>query len=148
MSILTRGETITMASRRETIAGLAAAGAMSEFGTARSANAAREFGIVRRNIGPIIQHGYVVRDAANEARRWAEQLGVGPFYISESDVENYVFHGRPAKLRLRIAFSYWDGDQIELIQQVSAEESLYSHSIRTAPGKLNHVAVRVADIDA
>jgi hypothetical protein len=137
-----------MATRRETIAGLVAVGAMTDMGMARAAGGGKAFGTVRRNIGPIMQHGYVVKDAENEARRWAEKLGVGPFYISESDVENYVYHGRPVKLRLKVAFSYWDGDQIELIQQISAEESLYSPAIRTAPGKLNHVAIRVADIDA
>jgi hypothetical protein len=137
-----------MATRRDTIAGLTAVGSLAGLGAMPAAGNAAGFAKVRREIGPIMQHGYVVLDAARAAREWAEQLGVGPFYLTESDMDNYVFHGKPVKLRLRIAFSYWGNDQIELIQQVSAEESLYSQSIRTAPGKLNHMAVRVDDIDA
>lgn len=136
-----------MTSRRDTLMGLTAAGVIAALpGTTLSASTAPATTKLRR-LGPIMQHGYVVEDAAKAALQWAAQAGIGPFYLFEQPVENYVFRGEPVPLTLRIAVSYWQGIQMELIEQTSPEPSFYSQSLEKAAGKLNHYAVMVLDID-
>jgi Glyoxalase/Bleomycin resistance protein/Dioxygenase superfamily len=105
-------------------------------------------GTVRKKIGPIVQHGYVVRDAARTALQWAERMGVGPFYMFEAPIQNYIYRGKPTPLTLRTGVSYWQGMQIELIQQTSSAPTFYTEALRKAPERLNHFAVMVPDIDA
>jgi hypothetical protein len=100
------------------------------------------------SVGPIVQHGYVVADAAKTASAWAAQVGVGPFYLIDQVVDDYVYRGRPMDLRLRVGVSYWGDTQIELIELVDGGDSLYAEAVSDAPGKLNHYAVMVPDIDA
>jgi hypothetical protein len=103
---------------------------------------------MRLKLGPVIQHGYVVADAEKSARAWTERTGVGPFYLVEQPVDDYVFRGNHQNLTLRIAVSYWNDLQIELIQPIKGEETFYSEALRNEPEKLNHYAVLVPDIDA
>lgn len=103
--------------------------------------------MIRDTIGPIVQHGYVVADAARAATAWTERVGIGPFYVMENPIDEYVYRGKRTDLTLRIAVSYWRDMQIELIQPVSSAPSFYSESLRTSPDKLNHYAVLVPDMD-
>jgi methylmalonyl-CoA/ethylmalonyl-CoA epimerase len=98
-------------------------------------------------LGPIFQHGYVVPDAEKAARKWAERMGVGPFYIIDQKIDDYVYRGQPMPVELRIAMGYWGDIQIELIQPLSGDGTFYHDALKTAPGELNHQAVLVPDID-
>ena len=142
-----------MTTRRNAIESLVAIGLMAAAqGTGSAATPAEttmgDKRIMRRKVGPIAQHGYVVTDAAKTAMQWARRVGVGPFYQFDQPIDDYVFRGKPVNLRIKTAVSYWHDIQIELIQQVSPEESLYTEALRTAPNKLNHYATLVPDIDA
>jgi len=96
--------------------------------------------------GAIVQHGYVVHDVDQIAHQWTERMGVGPFYVADQPIDNYIYRGKPVDLKLRIGVSYWRGMQLELIQPVSRGTSFYSRALKRAPDKLNHYATLVQDI--
>jgi methylmalonyl-CoA/ethylmalonyl-CoA epimerase len=99
--------------------------------------------------GAIMQHGYIVADVEKAAREWADSVNAGPFYmIDRMLMDTYHFRGVRVDVELRMAFGYWDGMQIELIQQLNAADTLYSRAQKTSAGKLNHFATLVPDLDA
>jgi Glyoxalase/Bleomycin resistance protein/Dioxygenase superfamily len=49
-------------------------------------------------------------------------------------------------IEMRLAFAYWHGVQIELIQPLDEADSLYTRALRTSAGKLNHMAAVVSDL--
>src|SRR5882757_271025 len=101
------------------------------------------------DFGAIIQHGYIVDDVEETAREWAERVGVGPFYVLDRILmEQYFFRGVRMDVELRLSFGYWNGIQIELIQQLNDSDSLYRRAQRSSAGKLNHFATLVSDLDA
>ena len=98
--------------------------------------------------GALMQHGYIVTDVAAAAAEWAQRVGAGPFYVIERmPMDQYYYRGVRTDLELRLAFGYWDGLQIELIEPLGSADTLYSRALRDAPGKLNHCATVVSDID-
>ena len=100
------------------------------------------------NLGAIMQHGYVVKNLQEAALEWTTKLGIGPFYSIENlQIEQCHFRNVQTKLEISVAFAYWGGIQIELIQQLSDERTLYSEAASNAAGKLNHCATIVDDID-
>jgi hypothetical protein len=97
-----------MTTRRNAIESLVAIGLMAAAqGTGGAATLAetttREERIMRRKVGPIAQHGYVVTDAAKTAMQWARRVGVGPFYQFDQPIDGYVFRGKPVTDRSRRA---------------------------------------------
>lgn len=102
--------------------------------------------MVATDMGRILQQGYVVADAFAAARAWAERTGAGPFYLLDVVMNDYMHRGRPASVPLRIALGFWDDMQIELIQPMG-EDDVYMPALRAAPGRLNHFATFVADLD-
>jgi hypothetical protein len=63
-------------------------------------------------------------------------------------MDQYHFRGVRMDVELRLGFGYWDGIQIELIQQLNDADTLYKRALRTAAGQLNHFATLVPDLDA
>ena len=97
--------------------------------------------------GRIMQHGYVVDDVEKAAAEWVARVGVGPFYILQSNImDQYWYRGRQMTVDLKLAFGYWGPIQVELIQQNNDADSFYVAARRTA-GKLNHFASVVSDLD-
>ena len=98
------------------------------------------------DFGRIVQQGYVVADADAAARAWAERTGAGPFYAVEVEFERYFYRGVLTPLRLRIVSGNWADMQIELIQPLSGG-GFYRQALASDPGKLNHYACLVEDLD-
>jgi methylmalonyl-CoA/ethylmalonyl-CoA epimerase len=98
--------------------------------------------------GPIMQHGYIVDDVEKAAVEWAERVDVGPFYVLDRILmDQYFFRGVRTDVELRLGFGYWQGIQIELIQQLNDADTLYSRALQASAGKLNHLATVVSDLD-
>jgi hypothetical protein len=93
------------------------------------------------------QHGYVVADADAAAMEWFDRVGAGPFYVGDFSLDDYRYRGEARECRLRIAVGYWGSIQVELIQPLSAEGTLYPEVLPHYDGLLNHLAIPVADID-
>jgi methylmalonyl-CoA/ethylmalonyl-CoA epimerase len=97
--------------------------------------------------GRIMQHGYIVSDVEATAQEWAKRVGAGPFYVIDTRMEEYYYRGARTPVELRLAFGYWGSIQIELIQPLGDADTLYSRALKCAPGKINHCATVVSDID-
>ena len=96
----------------------------------------------------INQHGYVVSDADRAALHHFELVGAGPFYVGDFTLDNYKYRGEARECRLRIAVGYWGTIQVEFIQPLKAEGTLYPDALPRHDGLLNHFAMPVADIDS
>ena len=72
----------------------------------------------------ITQVGFVVNDLDAAANRWF-QRGAGPFRaFREIDVP-LVYRGQPATFKLSLALGHCDGVQIELIQPLDNQASVF-----------------------
>ena len=90
--------------------------------------------------GAVVQQGYVVPDIDAAIRHWIAR-GVGPFFIEHLRGIAAVVEGKPLKLELKAAFAYSGDQQIEVIQPLDAETSIYSEFLRAHPsGGLQHLA--------
>jgi hypothetical protein len=98
--------------------------------------------------GPIMQLGYVVEDVRQAALEWAQRVGAGPFYLVERQVlEPFQYRGVPGRMELDLAFGYWGGVQVELVQPLGEADTPHHQALRAAPGRLDHCACVVADIE-
>jgi hypothetical protein len=96
-----------------------------------------------------MQNGFVVRNWREAALHWAENLGVGPFFV----VEHVAFaecryHGEPTDIDMSVAIAYAGGFQVELVEQHNDAPSIYrDFLVANAPG-LQHVGALTRDLDA
>ncbi len=103
---------------------------------------------MRISFGPVMQYGYIVTDVEKSALEWVERAGVGPFYtLDRNRMEDYYYRGVRMPVEMRLAFGYWHGVQIELIQPLGEADSLYRRAVQTSAGKLNHLATVVSDLE-
>ena len=98
-------------------------------------------------LGLIMQHGYIVENIEKAAAEWVERVGAGPFYLIDQLSLDCSFRGRRSEIALRVAFGYWGSMQIELVQPINDADSVYKEALLSAPGKLNHCATVVSDIE-
>jgi methylmalonyl-CoA/ethylmalonyl-CoA epimerase len=104
---------------------------------------------VSNEFGLINQLGYIVPDVRATAAEWVQRVGAGPFYILDSIVQDqYYYRGARTDLELRLCFGYWGSMQIELITPLNKADTLYTRALRDSPGRLNHCATYVTDLDA
>ena len=98
--------------------------------------------------GDIMQLGYVVEDIESAALEWSRRVGAGPFYVlDQQSFDNYNYRGTPTALELSMAFGYWGEMQVELITPLNDTDNLYTAALKAAPGRLNHYATVVSDLD-
>jgi methylmalonyl-CoA/ethylmalonyl-CoA epimerase len=103
---------------------------------------------MQTEFGIVMQHGYVVSKIEEVVPKWAA-LGIGPFFTGPSfKFDKYVYRGEELPCSLRCAIGYWGNIQIELLEPIGDSKSLYADEVRRAPGKLNHFATIVPDVDA
>jgi hypothetical protein len=99
--------------------------------------------------GEIMQFGYIVDDIEAAAADWVKHFGTGPFYsLDRISMEQYYYRGVQTPVELQLAFAYWGSIQIELIRPLCDADTLYARALRSSPGRLNHCATVVSDIDA
>jgi hypothetical protein len=96
----------------------------------------------------IFQNAWVVDDVEAAAMRWADQMGVGPFFVTEhTGITDVTYRGQPGELSMIVALAQAGPMQIELIQP-TVDQCAYRDSV--APGTLgfHHMCVWTHDIDA
>lgn len=99
--------------------------------------------------GGIVQMGYVVRDLQSALGHWTRVLGVGPFLVTPRiDYAELHYRGRPVRIENAVALASWRGMQIELIQQISGDPSMFTDFIARRGEGLHHVCVLSDDIAA
>lgn len=103
-----------------------------------------------RIFGSIRQAGYVVTNIDERMRFLSERVGIGPWFIAR-DVRLPVclYRGRPIEMRMHAALANSGSHQIELIQQVSPEASIYTEWLERYPdgSPLQHVSSWEEDFD-
>jgi Glyoxalase/Bleomycin resistance protein/Dioxygenase superfamily len=94
----------------------------------------------------VFQIGFVVPDIHKGMAFFKDKLGVPKFlFIEKPELQDETYLGKPAPLRLHLAFGWCGDTQVELIQPLSGV-STYSKFLDTNPkGGMQHYGVEVAD---
>lgn len=105
-------------------------------------------GPIRRNSG-IVQLGYVVPDLDAALLHWTKTLGVGPFLVAPRiDYAELHYRGNAIAIENAVALASWRGMQIEIIQQTSGDDSMFTDFIARRGGGLHHVCTLSDDLNA
>jgi methylmalonyl-CoA/ethylmalonyl-CoA epimerase len=94
----------------------------------------------------VFQIGFVVPDIHKGMAFFKNTLGVPEFlFIEKPELEDETYLGKPAPLRLHLAFGWCGDTQIELIQPI-AGVSTYSKFLDHNPqGGMHHYGTEIAD---
>ena len=86
-------------------------------------------------------YAYVVENIEATARRLAQQLGAGPFFLVENvPLENVTSRGEPAEFAHHSAFGCCGGDPIELMEIVRLVPERVVGRFAGARPRVHHVA--------
>lgn len=96
------------------------------------------------------QNAWVVDDLEAACAAWVQQLGVGPFFITDYAPGAFVsitYRGAPSELAMRIGIAQAGPLQIELIQPIT-EQSAYRMSVPTGCGQgFHHIGIWTENFD-
>jgi len=97
----------------------------------------------------VFQNAWVVPDVEQACMRWVNEMGVGPFFVTEyrGAFEEMEYRGKPAQLDMIVALAQAGGVQIELIQPLVAQ-CAYRDSVAEGEMGFHHMCVWTHDIDA
>lgn len=95
------------------------------------------------------QSAWVVADLEDAILRWVRTMGVGPFIVFDNPQFDALFYrGAPASLSMRGAVAQAGDMQIELIEQMCANPSVYRDTVPAGASGFHHMAVHVENFDA
>lgn len=101
-----------------------------------------------RIFGEIRQLGYVVRDIRGAMERWAQVMGVGPwFYFEVYPVENFLYRGNPSKAKFSVAVANSGPLQLELIEPLDDLPSLYREFLDAGREGLQHLGFWTDEVE-
>jgi len=96
------------------------------------------------------QNAWVVDDLEAACAAWVQQLGVGPFFITDYAPGAFVsitYRGAPSELAMRIGIAQAGPLQIELIQPIT-EQSAYRMSVPAGSGQgFHHIGIWTENFD-
>ena len=97
----------------------------------------------------IFQNAWVVDDVEAACLKWVEQMGVGPFFVTDYDnvFEQVSYRGEPAKLDMIVAIAQAGPVQVEIIQP-KVERCAYRDSVPAGTDAFHNMCVWTDDIDA
>lgn len=100
--------------------------------------------------GNIRQSGYVVRDIDHHLRFLSDKAGIGPWFVARNvRLPVCIYRGHEIRMEMHAALANSGTHQIELIQQVSPDPSIYTEWLERyldgAP--LQHVSSWEEDFD-
>jgi hypothetical protein len=106
------------------------------------------FGFGQSQTG-VFQMAYVVEDIQAEMRRWADQLGAGPWHLIPAfgGVEP-SFRGGPTTAEVALAMGFAGHMCIELIQPLDDEPSVWREGVERHGWGFHHFGVGSLDFDA
>jgi len=90
-------------------------------------------------LGPIRQTAFVVGDIEESARLWATVHGVGPWFISHTEISNTNYRGETVALRARMGLAQSGGQQIELIEPDMSLPSIYREFLEAEGTGAHHI---------
>ena len=94
------------------------------------------------------QNAWVVDDLETAIHQWVDELGVGPFFVTEyrSVLQDVVYRGSPGVLDMKVALAQNGPIQVELIEPLSAP-SAYRDSVTSGTG-FHHMCAWSEDVSA
>ena len=99
-------------------------------------------------IGTICQMAYVVEDLDAAIDWWIKKTGVGPWFVLPSfGGEGHVYRGAPCTSNVAIAMSFAGSTNIELIQPLDNNPSVYKETIDKTGYGFHHFGVARDDIE-
>jgi methylmalonyl-CoA/ethylmalonyl-CoA epimerase len=104
----------------------------------------------RLALGPVVQVGFVVRDAAATAQAWTQRFNLEPPQIvdwpppNRNLEESRTLRGQPANFRMRLVFVETGPVQLEFIEPLEGE-SLFSEFLAEHGEGLHHILFEVDD---
>ncbi len=102
-----------------------------------------------QKMGQIMQMAYVVEDIQASIRWWIEETGAGPWFLLDHFLgEGQTYRGAPSTADVAIAMGFAGHMQIELIQPLDGNPSVYREIIDKRGYGFHHVGVACADVDA
>ena len=97
----------------------------------------------------IVQIGYLVEDIEAACNHWAEKMGVGPFFIIPStDYQSLNYRGSASSANVKLAMAQAGSVQIELVQCLDDQPSVFSEFRNQYSSGLHHVAMLTDDIES
>ena len=98
----------------------------------------------------VFQNAWVVNDIEAACMKWVNELGVGPFFLSDykpGTFESVTYRGDEADLSMRVAIAQAGNVQIELIEPLT-EVCAYRDSVPAGTEGFHHMCVWTHDFDA
>jgi len=100
-------------------------------------------------IGGICQTAFVVRDINAAIDHFVRDCAAGPFFLLPSFlVEGQVYRGTPSTADVAIAMGFAGHMQIELIQPLDDNPSVYRETIEARGYGFHHFGIALRDVDA
>ena len=102
-----------------------------------------------QSYGGIMQMAYVVADLDAAIDHWVRDLNVGPWFVLDRWTGDHpVYRGAPATGAVRLAMSFAGHMNVELIQPLDDEPSVYREGIERRGHGFHHFGIACRDIDA
>ncbi len=97
------------------------------------------------------QSAWVVDDIESAALQWAENTGVGPFFVAEYQegvIEETMYRGESSPITMKTALAQAGDIQIELIQPTGNFKNAYRDTVPVGKAALHHIAIWSNDLDS
>lgn len=102
-----------------------------------------------QRIGGVVQTAFVVADIHAAITQFQRDFGAGPFFLLDHFLgEGQVYRGQTSAADVAIAMGFAGHMQIELIQPLDAEPSVYRETIEARGYGFHHFGVAFEDVDA
>lgn len=96
-----------------------------------------------------VQAAWVVADLDAAMRSWITTAGVGPFFVnSDVKLDRARYRGSPTSVAFRTALAQSGSIQIELIEQLNDEPSVYRDVVPRGESGFHHMGMFATDVDA
>lgn len=102
-----------------------------------------------QRIGGVVQTAFVVADIRASIAHFQRDCGAGPFFLLDHFLgEGQVYRSAPATADVTIAMGFAGHMQIELIQPLDEEPSVYRETITARGYGFHHFGIGFTDVDA
>lgn len=102
-----------------------------------------------QRIGGVVQTAFVVADIRAAIAWYQRECGAGPFFLLDHFLgEGQVYRGAPATADVAIAMGFAGHMQIELIQPLDEEPSVYRETIEARGYGFHHFGIAFTDVEA
>ena len=102
-----------------------------------------------QRIGCVVKTAFVVADIHAAISHFQRDCGAGPFFLLDHFLgEGQVYRGQPSRADVAIAMGFAGHMQIELIQPLDDEPSVYRETIKARGYGFHHFGIAFTDVDA